>query len=112
MSEEINQPFRLEIKVACIENYQKNSYCRLSTPISHTWRSKCIACSDDPLELKNYADSLPLECFFDRKRSYIISNVDEYGKKVFEVNQSGVKVDGPERQVDGHLVFGYVAYLQ
>ena len=27
------------------------------------------------------------------------------------LEKCGVKVDGPERQVDGHLVFGYVAYL-
>ena len=84
MSKKLDRPFRLEIKVSNVINHSRSSYGRLATPVFHTWIRKCIAASDNPLELKKYADNLPLEIFYDNKRSYVISNVDKNGEIVFE----------------------------
>ena len=64
--------YRLEIRVPVIINNSKHCNSRLASPVTHSWRMECVALSEDKDELGKYAESLPLEWFYDRKRQYSI----------------------------------------
>lgn len=64
--------YRLEIKEPHIVNNCKGSYERKSTPVLHTWRDRCIAISENKQSLIDYAELLPIEMFYNRKREYVI----------------------------------------
>lgn len=64
--------YRLEIKEPHMVNNCNGSYERKASPVFHTWRMRCIAVSKDKQALEEYAEKLPLEMFYFRKREYVI----------------------------------------
>lgn len=63
---------RLEIREPHIVNNCRGSYERKAAPVFHTWRYKCIAISEDKQALKDYAEKLPLDMFYQHECVYKI----------------------------------------
>jgi len=61
----------LEIKVGKIINNSKG-YGRMASPVFHTWQWKQAVKSKDRTPLKYFAETMPLEIFYCRKREYRI----------------------------------------
>ena len=71
--------YRLEIKEPHMVNNCNGSYERKASPVFHTWRMRCIAVSEDKQALEEYAEKLPLEMFYFRKREYVIEQAGPGG---------------------------------
>lgn len=69
---EMSKMHRLEIREPHIVNNCKGSYERKAAPVSHTWRYRCVAISEDKQALTEYAERLPLEMFYQGDRKYRI----------------------------------------
>lgn len=64
--------YLLEIRVPRLVNNCRGSYERKALPTTHSWRDMAIAVADDRDELVQYAEQLPVECFYDGQRRYKI----------------------------------------
>jgi len=62
----------LEIKIDKIVN-NCTGYGRMAVPVLYTWQWRQMALSDSREALEKYADALPIQKFYLRKRKYRIT---------------------------------------